>query len=130
MLEILSEGPCARFFDLGTYDQKKAERNKKWQLAQKKTQAAQKKKAAAEKSTFPVGVADIPKSRKHPHLLSPNKSSKAILSSEEELKVLKFKAQKGMLSLVENLHLAALKGLEGSSGEGRIQFRPEPPGPS
>jgi hypothetical protein len=103
-------------------------RNRKQQLAQKRTQAAQKKKAV--EMGKPGTVADISKSRKHLYLLFSNESLRAISFSKEELKVLEFKAWKGTISLAENLCLAVLRGVGGSSGEGGVWFGPDPPGPS
>jgi hypothetical protein len=89
-------------------------------LAQKKAQAACKEKAVVAQAPDPMGLADIPEFRKHPHLSSPNESSKAIFSTEEELKVLQFKAWKGTFNLAENLHLAALRGCS-SRALGRVE---------
>jgi hypothetical protein len=50
-------------------------------------------------------------------MLSPNDKSSFSSLSEEKLKILDFKAQKGMLTLVETEHLAMLRGGGGSTGD-------------
>jgi hypothetical protein len=67
---------------------------------------------------LPVSTPNKPPSCKQPHVLSPKDKSAFFSSAMEELKLLNFKSQKGVLLLEEVQHLAQLYG-EGSSTGGK-----------
>jgi hypothetical protein len=72
----------------------------------------------------PVSSSKVPLSRKCIYILSPNKKFLFFSLAKKELKYLDFKAQKGILTLVETECLAALRGV-GCSTES-TNYRCEP----
>jgi hypothetical protein len=116
IFELLSDESHIGFFTPPP-DPHKMVKIKKQCEAQKKTWATHREKGKSTNSLELVSTPDVPVSRKQPHIISPNDKFSFFSLAKEELKILDFKAQKGMLTLVENKHMAALTGV-GSSTSG------------
>jgi hypothetical protein len=118
LLELLSEGPRAGFFDPRPTlrARVKAMKTKKRREARKKTRAARMEKGKSAGSSEPVGTPEAPPSCKRPRVHSPTDKSSFFSSAEEELKILDFKSRKGALSAEEAQRLAQLRMEGGSSG--------------
>jgi hypothetical protein len=110
ILKLLSEEPHIGFFAPPS-DLHKTAKIKKQCEAWKKTWAACREKGKSTNSLELVSTPKVPASRKQPYIVSPNNKSSFFSSAKEELKILDFKAWKGMLTLAENEHMAVLTGV-------------------
>jgi hypothetical protein len=111
ILKLLLEGPQRGFFNL-LKKSWKAEKWKKQQKAWKKTYEAQKKKRVSVGK--PTSSSEVPLSLQCPQASSSREASMTLSLAEEELKVLKFKSQKGILTKAKNVQLAMLREMGGS----------------